>query len=63
MLYNPEISFLKDEYIQTSTGNIISRSVMLCKPQSVEIPNGRCIISANVIVRGDFAPVQLNKLV
>lgn len=61
MLFCPESEFVKEDYILTSTGNIISRSAMISKPQAVEIPNGRCIVGKDVIVRGDFAPVQLNK--
>ena len=61
MIYNPEVPFSTDEFIHTSTGNIISRTATICKPQIVEIPNGRCIISPGVIVRGDLAPVQLNR--
>jgi dynactin 5 len=61
MIYNPDIEFSAEEYIVTSTGNIISRLATICKPQTVEIPNGRCIICPEVIIRGDLAAVQLNK--
>ena len=61
MIYNPEIEYSLDDYILTSTGNIISRKATICKPQTVEIPNGRCIICPDVIIRGDLAAVQLNK--
>ena len=61
MLYNPEIEYSSEDYIVTSTGNIISRKATICKPQSVEIPAGRCIICPEVIIRGDLAAVQLNK--
>jgi dynactin-5 len=61
MIYAPETVFSSENFIQTSTGNIISRSALICKPQSVEIPSGRCIIEKEVIIRGDFAAVQLNK--
>ena len=61
MLYCPTIEFCAEDYIVTSTGNIISRKATICKPQSVEIPQGRCIICPDVIIRGDLAPVQLNR--
>ena len=61
MIYNPETEFAEEDFIQTTSGNIISRSTLIYKPQAVEIPNGRCIIQRDVIIRGDFAAVQLNK--
>lgn len=61
MIYCPEIEVSSEDYIVTSTGNIISRKASICKPQAVEIPLGRCIICPDVIVRGDLAAVQLNR--
>jgi dynactin-5 len=61
LFYNPSVEFTSEEYIQTSTGNIISREAVICRPQTVEIPNGRCIICPQVVIRGDLAPVQINK--
>lgn len=61
MIFCPEVTFSSEDFIQTSTGNVISRSALICKPQSVEIPSGRCIIKKGSIIRGDFAAVQLNK--
>lgn len=60
-MYNPETSVIQEEYIVTTTGNIISRDALICKPQIVEIPNGRVFVSPQAIIRGDLAPVQLNK--
>lgn len=51
----------KATYIETSTGNRISLHAKIIRPQSVEIPMGKCIIKPYVMIRGDFAPVQLNK--
>jgi dynactin-5 len=81
-MYNPEVNFIEEDYIQTSAGNIICRSSLICKPQvrqnlfesflslellfcskAVEIPNGRCIIEKDAIIRGDLAAIQLNKYV
>ena len=61
MLHNPKIEFSAEDYIVTSTGNIISRRATICKPQTVEIPQGRCIICHDVMIRGDLAAVQLNR--
>jgi len=61
MLYCPESNFIKEDFIVTSTGNIINRQALIAKPQAVEIPNGKVIVEKNVIIRGDFAPIQLNK--
>lgn len=61
MMYNPEVSVIQEEFIVTTTGNIISRDALICKPQTVEIPNGRVFVSPQAIIRGDLAPIQLNK--
>lgn len=61
MIYNPSIEFSSEDYIVTSTGNIISRKATICNPKAVEIPQGRCIIGPEAIIRGDLAPVQLNR--
>ena len=63
MLYCPTVEFTAEDYIVTSTGNIISRQATICKPQTVEIPMGRVIICHDVIIRGDLAAVQLNRYV
>ncbi len=60
-MYNPEVIVVQEDFIITSTSNIISREALVCKPQAVEIPNGRCFIGPQVIIRGDLAPVQINK--
>lgn len=61
MMYNPPVEYIPEQYIVTSTGNIVSRRANIFKAQSVEIPNGRCIIEDDVIIRGDLAAVQINK--
>jgi dynactin-5 len=62
-MYNEDIIFNVDDYIQTSTGNKISRLSNIIKPQSLEIPAGRCIIMNNVIIRCDLAAIKLNKYI
>jgi hypothetical protein len=48
-------------HTQTASGNRISRSADIVKPQSLEIPTGRVIIKSGVRVQCDLAPVSLNK--
>lgn len=61
MMYFPEQPYAASEYIKTSTGNIVSRASTICKPQAVELPGGRCIVSKDVVIRGDLAAIQINK--
>lgn len=61
MMYFPDVPYEASEYIKTSTGNIVSRASTICKPQAVELPGGRCIVSKDVVIRGDLAAIQINK--
>ena len=60
-MYNPDVPFSTDDYIITSTRNIISRSSIIHKPSALEIPMGRCYIAPGVVIRADLAPVQIQK--
>ena len=60
-MYIPEIEFCEDDYITTSSGNIVSRSAVLHRPESVEIPGGKCILREHVNIHGDLAPVKINR--
>ena len=60
-VFFPDVTYNSAEFIKTSTGNLVSRKALICKPQSVELPGGRCIICDGVVIRGDLAPVQVNK--
>jgi dynactin-5 len=53
--------FPTESFIHTSTGNIIARSTLICKPQALEIPTGRCVIADDCVLRCDLAPIQLNR--
>ena len=59
--YYPQENYQTSDYIITSTGNRISRSSIIIKPQSLEIPNGRVILKSNMEVKCDLAPVIINK--
>jgi dynactin 5 len=63
MLFNPDILISSEDYIQTSTGILISRTAVVHKPQSLEVPGGRCVIESDVIIHADIAPIQLNRYV
>jgi hypothetical protein len=58
MLMNSTYTYI---HTQTASGNRISRSADIVKPQSLEIPTGRVIIKSGVRVQCDLAPVSLNK--
>ena len=60
-MYNPEVLFSTDDYILTSTRNIISRNATIHKPSALEIPLGRCFIAHGVVIRADLAQVQIQK--
>lgn len=62
-MYIPEVPYKEADYIHTSSGNVVSRSAILHKPESVEIPGGKCFIHHNVQIYGNLAPVKLNKYV
>jgi len=60
-MYCPEVVFDSDAFIQTSSGNRISRKAAITNPQALEIPSGRCVIMHGVTIRCDLSPVQLQK--
>jgi len=54
MLYN------KSEYIETASGNKVSRLSVLCGSQNIVL-NGKTIIMANCVIRGDLAAVRMGR--
>ena len=60
-MYNPVVNFSLDEYISTSSRNIISRKSNIQKPSALDLPLGRCFIDHYVTIRADIAPVQIQK--
>ena len=62
-MYIPEVPYMEADYIHTSSGNVVSRSAILHKPENVEIPGGKCFIHKDVQIHGNFAPVRLNRYV
>ena len=61
LMYCPLVPFSGDDFIVTSTRNIISRRCTIEKPSALEIPSGRCYIGHGVTIRADLAPVQIHK--
>ena len=57
----PIFQLPKEEYIQTNSGNLISRKCSIIKPQSVELPGGKCVILDDVDLKGDLAPIKIEK--
>ena len=55
-----KIFYVKKEYLETHTGNKVSRKASVKGTQNIHL-NGKCIISPGVMIRGDLAPVKMGK--
>lgn len=62
-MFIEEHPFESSNYIQTSSGNIVSRKATIARPQGLEIPAGKVYVADNVHIRSDLASVQLQKYV
>lgn len=56
----PDILYSKAEFIETASGNKVSRQSVLCGSQNIVL-NGKTIIMAECIVRGDLANVRIGR--
>ena len=56
----PDVYYSKSEYIETASGNKVSRNSILCGSQNIVL-NGKTIIMAECIVRGDLANVRIGR--
>ena len=56
----PDISFKKAEYIETASGNRVSRQSVLCGSQNIVL-NGKNIVQSEAIIRGDLANVRVGR--
>lgn len=54
------IFYSKPEYIETASGNKVSRQSVLCGSQNIVL-NGKTIIQSDCIVRGDLANVRIGR--
>ncbi|XP_065185166.1 dynactin subunit 5-like [Sycon ciliatum] len=56
-----DVFFSKSEYIETASGNKVSRKSVLCGSQNIVL-NGKTIIKADCIIRGDLANIRIGRL-
>ena len=56
----PDLPFNKAEYIETASGNRVSRQSVLCGSQNI-ILNGKNIVQSEAIIRGDLANVRVGR--
>ena len=56
----PDVHFNKSEYIETASGNRVSRASVLCGSQNI-ILNGKNIVQSEAIIRGDLANVRVGR--
>ncbi|CAH1408325.1 unnamed protein product [Nezara viridula] len=50
----------KAEYVETTSGNKVSRQTVLCGSQNIVL-NGKCIVQSDAIIRGDLANVRTGR--
>ncbi|XP_028401475.1 dynactin subunit 5-like [Dendronephthya gigantea] len=55
-----DMTYSKDEYIETASGNKVSRQSVLCGSQNIVL-NGKTIIMSDCIIRGDLANVRIGR--
>lgn len=58
----PPIYYNQAEYIETGTGNIVSRTSVLCGSQNISLV-GKSIVKPGVILRGDLQLLKIGKFV
>ncbi|KAF5304939.1 hypothetical protein FQR65_LT18833 [Abscondita terminalis] len=52
-----DITYNKNEYVETASGNKVSRQTVLCGSQNIVL-QGKVIIQSDAIIRGDLANVR-----
>lgn len=55
-----DIFYDKAEYVETTSGNKVSRQTVLCGSQNIVL-NGKCIVQSDSIIRGDLANVRTGR--
>nr|XP_002131615.1 dynactin subunit 5-like [Ciona intestinalis] len=55
-----EIYYDGENYIETATGNKVSRQSVLCGSQNIVL-NGKTIVQSDCIIRGDLANVRVGR--
>ncbi|KAH8393699.1 hypothetical protein KR200_009999 [Drosophila serrata] len=56
----PDTFYSKDEYVETASGNKVSRHTVLCGSQNIVL-NGKVIVQSGAIIRGDLANVRAGR--
>lgn len=56
----PEMRYDVTEYIETASGNKVSRQSVLCGSQNIVL-NGKTVIMSDCIIRGDLANVRIGR--
>ncbi|XP_018783418.1 PREDICTED: dynactin subunit 5 [Bactrocera latifrons] len=52
--------YSKDEYVETASGNKVSRQTVLCGSQNIVL-NGKVVVQTGAIIRGDLANVRTGR--
>ncbi|CAD7086044.1 unnamed protein product [Hermetia illucens] len=52
--------YSRDEYVETASGNKVSRQTVLCGSQNIVL-NGKVIVQSGAIIRGDLANVRTGR--
>ncbi|XP_054718709.1 dynactin subunit 5-like [Uloborus diversus] len=55
-----DVFYNKQEYIETASGNKVSRQSVLCGSQNIVL-NGKTIIQSECVIRGDLANVRIGR--
>uniref|UniRef100_A0A1B6IZ24 Dynactin subunit 5 n=1 Tax=Homalodisca liturata TaxID=320908 RepID=A0A1B6IZ24_9HEMI len=55
-----DIYYNKSEYVETASGNKVSKQTVLCGSQNIVL-NGKVIIQSDAIIRGDLANVRIGR--
>ncbi|XP_012270314.1 dynactin subunit 5 isoform X2 [Orussus abietinus] len=56
----PDIYYNKAEYVETASGNKVSRQTVLCGSQNIVL-HGKVIVQSDAIIRGDLASVRTGR--
>jgi len=55
-----DVFYIKEKYIETASGNKVSRQSVLCGSQNIVL-NGKTIVQNECIIRGDLANVKIGR--
>ncbi|XP_076302510.1 dynactin subunit 5-like [Lasioglossum baleicum] len=56
----PDVYHSKTEYVETASGNKVSRHTILCGSQNIVL-HGKVIVQSDAIIRGDLANVRTGR--